>query len=731
MTAGGSFRDQPNVLSVSELFDHTYRVPMYQRAYAWTSTEIHTLLVDIRDARIYGSGADTAHATRDYYIGSLVVDAVSNDDGIVYEVVDGQQRLTTLYIILALTADEHDGRGAPHHQHLSGVLTYEGRDAAGEDLRRLARDGSTAISRLQTDGIKHAAELVEQALARAESSDRAAAELVDGVALTRADTQYLLDHVKILRAELPPGTDLNHYFEVMNTRGEQLEKHEILKANLLGELETASERDAFSWIWDACSVLDRHIQTQFSPSEKPDQEMSERSRLFGPDWSELAPRTADELFADVRKMSAEYSTAEESLLSDAVPEPPRLRLLDVLAESHHEVETTTVSDVDPESGSYGSIIDFPNLLLHVLRIKRGQTFFWDDLNRGSTTSVRLEDKYLLAEFKRALGERDTSESSRQWVHSFAFLLLKSRYLLDTYVIRTQSTAAGDDEENWVLHRAFRYTSPGRQTPQLSARSTFRNEPDPRTTTKDTPERTHRQVLMLQAMFQVSDTRRASKYFLFQILEWLHRHERPETISGASFVTQLEAMARSRLRALDFHAVMHEGTHTPNFLFNILDYELWRLAEVADGAELARLLPEPELAAGLKKASSSFRFRYRTSVEHFYPVQPTAEQDHRQLDHEDSNSFGNLCLMSRSENSRRNNLMPIPKAREFKPTLQSLKFQLMSDLALGDHDWEEVQIHQHGSAMLRVLQNAAGTQSCNVGDRHIEGPHCESVAERHS
>src|SRR5690625_1882562 len=715
MTATAASHESPDVMSVKNVFSHQqYRVPLYQRAYAWTAAEINTLLADIRDARRDASARTPHDGSRSYYIGSLVVDTVDSDDGVVYEVVDGQQRLTTLYIILSLTnGDEGDT-----DRSFVDALTFEGRATAASDLRRLARHGSPAIGRLATDGIRHAAELVEQAVSRGHDAEPTDAELIDGAVFSPEDAAYLRNHVRILRTELPPGTDLNHYFEVMNTRGEQLEKHEILKAKLLAELEDPPERDAFSWIWDACSVLDRHVQAQFSPSKKPDQERSERTRIFGPDWSDLAPRTADELFADVQEMRAEYSTADEPWSSAAAPESPRISLLDVLAESDHDVGAPTTSDSDPESGSYGSIIDFPNLLLHVLRIQRREAFTWEDPREGATGTVRLEDKYLLSEFDRDLRAARTADDAypvRSRVREFAFLLLKTRCLLDTYVIRTQATPAGDDEENWVLHRAFRYKAPKSRHAQLSARSTFRAEQSVASDAPPTRDRIHRQVLMLQAMFQVSDTRRASKYFLFQILQWLHQLERPWDLSGKDFVRRLEIMARSRLRALDFHSVLDDGTHTPNFLFNYLDYELWRLAEVADGAELDRLLPEPDLAAGLTRASSGFRFRYRTSVEHFYPVQPAAEQGHRQLYQEDSNSFGNLCLMSRSENSRRNNLMPIPKAREFKPTLQSLKFQLMSDLALRDHEWEERQIRQHGSAMLRLLQNAADTASSIPSD----------------
>ena len=41
-----------------------------------------------------------------------------------------------------------------------------------------------------------------------------------------------LKKVRLLRVEVPHDTDLNHYFEIMNSRGEQLEKHEIIKAHV-------------------------------------------------------------------------------------------------------------------------------------------------------------------------------------------------------------------------------------------------------------------------------------------------------------------------------------------------------------------------------------------------------------------------------------------------------------------------------------------------------------------
>jgi uncharacterized protein with ParB-like and HNH nuclease domain len=68
----------------------------------------------------------------------------------------------------------------------------------------------------------------------------------------------------IFRTELPSETELNHYFEIMNNRGEQLEKHEILKARLMGVLNNDSlESNVFSAIWDACSNMGDYIWNNF------------------------------------------------------------------------------------------------------------------------------------------------------------------------------------------------------------------------------------------------------------------------------------------------------------------------------------------------------------------------------------------------------------------------------------------------------------------------------------
>ena len=101
------------------------------------------------------------------------------------------------------------------------------------------------------------------------------------------DLQYLVDHVMIARTTLPARTDLNHYFEVMNSRGEQLEKHEIVKAHLMSFLANGEDAKrplaCLRRVWDACSDMSRHVQARFPAARGNDV----RSPLFGNSWDDF------------------------------------------------------------------------------------------------------------------------------------------------------------------------------------------------------------------------------------------------------------------------------------------------------------------------------------------------------------------------------------------------------------------------------------------------------------
>ena len=67
-----------------------FRVPAYQRSYAWETDHVDALLNDIRDA--------LTNKEKEYFLGSIVLTSSSNGR---FEVIDGQQRLTTVSLIIS------------------------------------------------------------------------------------------------------------------------------------------------------------------------------------------------------------------------------------------------------------------------------------------------------------------------------------------------------------------------------------------------------------------------------------------------------------------------------------------------------------------------------------------------------------------------------------------------------------------------------------------------------
>ena len=75
--------------SINSAFKNHYIVPDYQREYVWKDEQVEQLLADLLDA--YNTDSQKA-----YFLGTIV----TYDSGSQFELIDGQQRLTTFFILL-------------------------------------------------------------------------------------------------------------------------------------------------------------------------------------------------------------------------------------------------------------------------------------------------------------------------------------------------------------------------------------------------------------------------------------------------------------------------------------------------------------------------------------------------------------------------------------------------------------------------------------------------------
>jgi hypothetical protein len=98
-----------------------YVVPDYQREFVWTDKEVQQLLEDI-DEQI-DSGSD-----KEYFVGMILVSPGSLTNH--FEVIDGQQRLTTFYLLLC--ALRHRFKGTPQHQSINGLISTNYTASDGE-----------------------------------------------------------------------------------------------------------------------------------------------------------------------------------------------------------------------------------------------------------------------------------------------------------------------------------------------------------------------------------------------------------------------------------------------------------------------------------------------------------------------------------------------------------------------------------------------------------------------
>ena len=451
-------------LSIDQLYNAhgtIYEIPIYQRNLAWDSTEIVTLLHDVYDASTRQEG----HGV--YYIGTLVT---SNRGNNVLEVIDGQQRLTAINLVL----------------HALGIcptnkLVYRSRQTA-----------NTAISGLPSPSITDSDPTILQGFSVTKS---ALENMLSGKEEVDRFTNYFLNNVHIIHYQVPRDVDLNHYFEVMNSRGKQLEKHEIVKAKLLEKLSQDTDRTRFAFLWESCSHMSVHIQKKYSRTAG--------RKIFGTAQDDFVVQCFDNL-----PMGEEDEYTRGKSIRD-------------LLEGENATEQPEQAE-EPSSDSFQPIINFPNFLLIVLKL----TMIYD---RGSKEgSISLNDKDLLAEFDSALNYAAERDREEEFVKQFGFNLIKAKYLLD----------------NFVVHHSLEEDSAGKNPWKLQYWHKKEKDHELKSLAQDSA--TQEVLVHLLSMFEVCFTPNQRKNYLLYCLLYLFSKQNNERgyqdFRTTNYINFLECMA---------------------------------------------------------------------------------------------------------------------------------------------------------------------------------------------
>lgn len=252
-------------LTIGDLFKSFYVVPDYQREFVWGEQQVEQLLEDIRDEFSNGAGGESS----EYFIGSIVV--CPRDDGVL-ELIDGQQRMTTLFLLFCAVRDRLKSMPgtepieALRHQIASSDVDENGQNVyryrvdlqyedSGDVLIEIAmgKPPSEVKPTRSVDNIRGAHKAIMAFLGAQFGED--SAELKRFYA-------YLARRVKLIRVKTASVAHALKIFETINDRGVGLDSMDLLK-NLMFMHSPRTEFDRLKTRWKDL------VDTLYSVNEKP------------------------------------------------------------------------------------------------------------------------------------------------------------------------------------------------------------------------------------------------------------------------------------------------------------------------------------------------------------------------------------------------------------------------------------------------------------------------------
>lgn len=626
-----------------------FLIPSYQRPYVWTDEDAVKLFEDIKAA--------FESKETEYFIGSALSARRDTATHPVYELIDGQQRTTTL-MLMSIAFKAANIRCALAEVSILGKQSRLGFDIRGSvsnllgsfaGLDDLPRPGDEEIK--QDEYLRPLAanlNVLKQQVEKLKTKN--------GFELQNF-ADFLYKDVVWVNNIVPAAMDLNRLFSSMNTAGLQLEPVDLLKARLLEKINT--DKVLYSTIWQACEHLDNYFERNL------------RQTFKNVNWNVLE-------YKDLSRLSAAFMQLENAPNKELGAGKSVATLLaeviagDVPENAKQPVQSDGTDNIDAETVYCRSIISFELLLIHALRIFCAQNG-WPDLE------PRIKAGNLLSCFD-VLVKQDESQ-----IKGFIELLWQVRYQFDTWVVK------------WVEHD-------DREDPQLRLTTISRSL----SSGKYYINRTAKELsclVQLQAVRNFTGDRSAHFWLTAllsrlvqqpdmneeQVLAALEQLDNQlsltdETQKEASFkIAQGQQPAVTGWSDKQAYFIEPLGTRFEHYWFQKLEYLLWKQADKTD------------------EKLKAYRITSKNSVEH---VHPQNEEYKNAMDHDTLNAFGNLVLLSPGENSSYSNQTVLKKKADFdsKPRYDSLKLQaLFKTYVRFSNIWQTEGIEAHQSEMLDILK----------------------------
>lgn len=232
--------------------DFLFTIPLYQRPYAWTNEQAGELLSDLILA--LGDSSEPIDEVNPYFLGSIVL---IKGDKPSAEVVDGQQRLTTLTILLAALRTLVQSQYATH---LTTLLYEEGNPFLNTTNRyRLTlakRDADFFQENIQDEGgISKLKDLNSKKLSDSQKNIKENALLFVKRLRELSESQqfrlvqFITNRCFLVMVSTPDLDSAYRIFSVLNERGLDLSLTDILKAEIIGPIPEA-QKEAYTIKWE-------------------------------------------------------------------------------------------------------------------------------------------------------------------------------------------------------------------------------------------------------------------------------------------------------------------------------------------------------------------------------------------------------------------------------------------------------------------------------------------------
>ncbi|MCD6579431.1 DUF262 domain-containing protein [bacterium] len=224
---------------LSKLFeDFWFLIPEYQRPYVWTPDNVNDLLEDLWFA--YENSSED-----EYFVGSLVLKKVTQSSFDEYEVLDGQQRLTTfaiLFTILKKITEDNLLKEALNKKLFQQKNPYDN-----------IPERSRIVYGIRGDSDKFLKEFIQSGNRRRNGKDVSVKNMVNAIETIEKFfenknnienfAKFLLNKVVFIYVATEDREDAFRLFTILNNRGIPLTNADILKAINIGEIEKSENKN--------------------------------------------------------------------------------------------------------------------------------------------------------------------------------------------------------------------------------------------------------------------------------------------------------------------------------------------------------------------------------------------------------------------------------------------------------------------------------------------------------